>query len=876
MNSELLDRLQEECDKHRHAARSEIEVSALQELLSKCIDAGATIADSAKRTELQRMARDIGDLVFSFSNEYPTTAIATPDKDVEWREKQSTEPLLVDIHRLPITSQRLVGRDVELAELDRLWANSEANVVTIVAFAGVGKTALVDHWLGRMKQTDWRGAERVFGWVFSSQGSVEDSSASDPFFEATLRWFGETRKDVRQHWQHRAKRLAELVSSRRTLLILDGLEAIQFPPGTKCGLCREPAMRECLKAIAASQHGLCVITTRLPVTDLADLEKVSELPLENLNKKAGCELLTSLGVKGSTDDVENAVDEAGGHALTLTLLGTYLSEVWQGDITRRDKTAFFDSESAESTYANRLIRHYEDWFGEGPELQILRTLGLFNRAAKPAEVNVLRRPPPIPKLTDEIVNLDDTKWNVALSRLRDSQLLRAASQDSSDELGAHPLVRSYFANSVRTKFPQSWAAGHQRLFKHLDRVAPDEPKAQLEMMQLFDVVRHGCHAGEYTQVLKEFVQPRILKWDEETRPRFYSTNTLGLWGETLEALRLFFVSRWNRVRDELCDKRDQAFVFTSAGTCLRALYRFPEAIEATTHGLKLREAIGEWSEAGFALRMLNQIHIAAGNVEQAKECGERSVELSDKGTSLNDRVCARARYAESLHHGAQNVEELQHAKRQFEEALRIWKESNPDSDLLDGFSEFEYCDLLITLREYSSVSRRARSVLEREDRKESNTECRENSQPLWTGLGHLALGRIDFIKACDLEASAEKSELFKSAGERFESAKEGLDRADEQQHVPFGYLAQARLHCEMGKLEKADDDLNEVENLARPNEMQLHMTDYHLIRAHVEFKRGCRDEAILQLEQATGLIQATGYFRREEELRELRARYANS
>ena len=39
---------------------------------------------------------------------------------------------------------------------------------------------------------DWRGAERVFGWSFYSQGAAEGRQASaDPFIAAALRWFGD-------------------------------------------------------------------------------------------------------------------------------------------------------------------------------------------------------------------------------------------------------------------------------------------------------------------------------------------------------------------------------------------------------------------------------------------------------------------------------------------------------------------------------------------------------------------------------------------------------------------------------------------------------------------------------------------------------------
>jgi Cdc6-like AAA superfamily ATPase len=61
----------------------------------------------------------------------------------------------IDLRHLPTTSPVFVGRHDELALLDDAWAptttnGSGANVVTIVAMGGTGKTALVKHWLAAL------------------------------------------------------------------------------------------------------------------------------------------------------------------------------------------------------------------------------------------------------------------------------------------------------------------------------------------------------------------------------------------------------------------------------------------------------------------------------------------------------------------------------------------------------------------------------------------------------------------------------------------------------------------------------------------------------------------------------------------------------
>ena len=92
----------------------------------------------------------------------------------------------VSVSRLPITGSELFGREEDIAFLDRAWANKEVNVVTIVAWAGVGKSTLVNHWLRRMAAEHYRSAELIFSWSFYRQGTGGDTSSADEFVDAAL------------------------------------------------------------------------------------------------------------------------------------------------------------------------------------------------------------------------------------------------------------------------------------------------------------------------------------------------------------------------------------------------------------------------------------------------------------------------------------------------------------------------------------------------------------------------------------------------------------------------------------------------------------------------------------------------------------------
>src|ERR1700675_5112122 len=111
-------------------------------------------------------------------------------------------------------------------------------------------------------------AQLVFGCSCYRQGSSGATSSADEFFDATLSWFGDPDPRLGAPWE-KGERLAKLVAHRRTLLVLDGLEPLQNPPGQQEGRLREPSLQALLRELAAFNTGLCVITTRLSIADIA-------------------------------------------------------------------------------------------------------------------------------------------------------------------------------------------------------------------------------------------------------------------------------------------------------------------------------------------------------------------------------------------------------------------------------------------------------------------------------------------------------------------------------------------------------------------------------------------------------------------------------
>ena len=445
-------------------------------------------------------------------------------------------PKKISIARLPVTGKELFGREEDLAFLDAAWADPRVNLVSVVAWAGVGKSTLVNHWLRRVAAEHYRSAELVFGWSFYRQGT-KGSSSADEFLDSALTWFGDRDPRIGTSWE-KGERLAKLVAHCRTLLILDGLEPLQNPPGSQEGHLREPSLQALLRELAAFNKGLCLITTRLPIADIADHERTSapRHELEQLSGDAGAELLRALGVKGKQSELRCASDEFGGHCLALTLLGSYLADAYNGNIAfRKQLSERLAHDVRQGAHARKVMESYQHWFGEGPELSILRILGLFDRPTDEMAIAALLKPPPIRGLTEPLTCLSPIEWRTTLARLRRARLLASEDAHNRGYLDAHPLVREYFGEQLQRERAEAWKACNTRLFNHYKTLAPQLPDNFRDMEPLLLAVIFGCNAGLFREALHEVYIPRIQRGDSS-----FAANVLGARGALLSVLAHFF------------------------------------------------------------------------------------------------------------------------------------------------------------------------------------------------------------------------------------------------------------------------------------------------------------------------------------------------
>jgi hypothetical protein len=281
--------------------------------------------------------------------------------DSEWQSLRQTHVLrgvalpargkrveLRSVHDLPGATE--FAERPELGQVIEKWNKADStSLIVIEGIGGSGKTALAERFLAlmpglfnalpaRTTLPAIRSADRVM--IFS----FYQATARGYFFEEFCRWLlsgkpnefaGATYSQMRQ----------ELVSAlrgdaKRTLLVLDGLEAIQNSlEGPDFRSVGDLNVRQLMIETAAG-HLLdlhILATTRLPIPEIANATQVivSTIRLERMPTRSLVDFFRSNGLAGQPEArLAELASRCGHHPLIATIACGYLREFCGGDASR--------------------------------------------------------------------------------------------------------------------------------------------------------------------------------------------------------------------------------------------------------------------------------------------------------------------------------------------------------------------------------------------------------------------------------------------------------------------------------------------------------------------------------------------------------------
>ena len=765
------------------------------------------------------------------------------------------DALKYGLDRIPQAPRTLVGcgHKRALEQLDNFWESANVRVVTIAALlGGIGKSSLVSCWLRLMKERGWRGAACILAWSFSNQqhGSSHQTSG-DEFIDSALDWL-HAEHSSKNRWD-RGTLLARLIKQERTLLVLDGLEPLQFPPGhERSHELEDEGVVALLNGLAqgGGENGLCIITTRLHVAQLDRFERDAEVPsariieLAPLSDEDGAELLRFQNVVGSPDEMRNASREYGGHPLALKLLATYLKSCSQGRVESRVSMPELpdailrrlkDAGNLDARHLYRMMVLYDLWYRDKAEMQLIKLLSLFDRQAEREAVQAMLEPPVIEELTDRLQN----GWGEVAENLHNTGFVDLVRKDGHGVVNMHPLIREYFAGQLREHNIEVWRDGHRRLFQYFQALAPDVPATLQQLIPLYRAVRHGCQAGEYASAFKVY-WTRIAQGD-----RVFGMSELGVYGEELSALAGFFRHRWDETVEGL-DGHMQGMVLGTAAFSLRAIGCLTQSLGSMTLSEELLEAAGDLQHASQVAGYHAETLRTLGRLAEAVVVAERCVEVADRSDHLGMKIYGRTTLGDVLH----RLGEVDASLHMFREAEQLFGRQ------LDSIPGARYCELLFSCDRYDDVIRQADAALRSHD----------------TQAHLLAYGYCLLYKGL----SQLRQDDSKMALECILRAEECIRKAGLQEHQAFALVLVADVRRRQAEFIEAERNLDEAGIIARSCSANLVLADVHLssVRLYLDWHARTKREVLLskavaEVNAARDLVGSSGYQLRLRDVQDL-------
>lgn len=795
----------------------------------------------------------------------------------------------------------LIGREEETALLADSWRRVLRNerrrphILTFVALGGEGKTSLVAKWAAELAHQDWPGCDAAFAWSFYSQGTREQMAASsDLFLKEALNFFGDNADKQfaasPAGAYEKGQRLARIVGQRRSLLILDGLEPLQYAPTSPApGQLKDQGLAALLKGLASYSRGLCVVTTRYSLPDLRAFWQTTalEVTLLRLSRPAGVHLLQSFGVKGSLgrnisflddrerlNEFEKLVEDVKGHALTLNLLGTYLRDAHGGDIRKRVLVKL--EEADPSHHAFRVMDAYVRWMAPGGlfawlrrlfnpteretqiegkrALAMLRLLGLFDRPLTSDCLGALLQSPAIAGITKHLVKLTNTQRNHAFTRLSNARLVTVTRDASGalDMLDSHPLLREYFGHHLKMGRKDSWQAANTRLGEHLEqRPAIEFPKSAEALDLLFRAVEHFSHGGQVKRAFS-LLKGRVMHEDA-----YFPTRHLGLHASVRGCCLVLLQPE---VADALAAS-ERAFLLQQSGYCGRAIGLLADAINNFKAAQVLFEDAQNTVAAGEAAGLLAVTQLYEGSLKDGLESAQLAVGLSKRQQNKAKEMYALSALGKlQLYSGDSG-----NARTSLRTTMELLRDPSFQKIPANCANiRYRYCELLIAEGEFDEAVKLAREGFALAEN--------DNAGPTFIAL---------------LYTAASLAEMGKPRGNLTDVA-QWLNRA----RVDFatggmdietvrGELAWAEYCGRCGLADECRLALDRAWEIAERGPMRLHMADIRLYRARLFFREqeypwnknldGTPRDAKDDLAAAEKLINKCGYHRRDEELADAKA-----
>ncbi|MEW6618409.1 MAG: adenylate/guanylate cyclase domain-containing protein [bacterium] len=669
-----------------------------------------------------------------------------------------------------------VGRVEMLKAITDWYKSPEVKIGALVGWGGVGKSALVRKWYDSLKENNIH-PDGIFWWDFYKLPSL------DHFIAALFAYLSQDRfklDDYKTSWQ-KIDKIKELLLEREYLIILDGLEQMQkSQTGEEFGKMQHPEFTDLLKYIAdADFKGLCLITTRFPLTDIKNYPGYQKIEIEELPKEDTWLLFQRIGVRGTEDEIDDIWKEFKGHTLSLVLLANYLGP--GGDIKKAKEIPPFYSDQKAGGKAHRILLWYDKQLNE-EQRRFMKIFSLFRGAVSEREFK----------------EVFQTRVDFHFQRmLNDLCQRRLITKGSDNTYTTHPLIKGYFESIFDKKEKK---LTHKAIYEYFGKKAPDKPETLDQMRPLFEQVYHGCSARLYDKVDEDVYWGKIQRREEG-----FLVYKLGVWETDLSLVRTFFPDGDLSKMPLVSEKRVRGWLLNEAGLALLNTGRPKEAEELFVRKTNMQIEDKDRKNASAGYQNLADLWFRVGRLKEANESAKKAIEMAEKAESEQYIVISKAYLAWILHLAGKDEE----AEKEFQQADEL-------SRKISGYQLYAmrgifYADFLLSIKQIDEAFELTKANLK---------ICQRNNFVNEISRCHRLLGAIERIKGKQKEAEPHLQEALEIA------RKVGMPELEIE-----ALLELSRLWLDMKRYKEAISQANQVLKLCERTGFLLYEPEAELILA---------------------------------------------
>lgn len=623
----------------------------------------------------------------------PAVPAARPPAPV-WREQW--------IHA-PSNDTKFIGREDEMALLNRWVRDPAVRMVAVCAVGGTGKTALVGHWLQKTDGWRCRDFAGLFAWSFYQNKSTED------FLDRLLLWAHAELGWSTDGHDDACKRTAaaRLLREKTLVLVLDGLEVLQDASKDGAedlshGNFLDADLRGLLHALgeAETTQSLAVLTSRFTFPDLERHlgTTLHRLDLGGLPEERGAELLYKLKVDGKEQERRRISTLLEGHPLALRIFAQALPEGGRSKpmdfLERVFRVDTLQEDSPLHKKMRNLLRFYEKRLPQ-EQVRLLSIVSLFR--APVAEATVLRLARALPGAKGAPALPDDAALSRALKMLHGQDILNDEPLDDGERgYACHPILRDHFRSLIVN---QGAAAARTAADLLAGPPASEPPQSVKDIEPVLLAIELLLDAGEFKAADDLYVgrlyTSRVFK--NLPAPREGAACALG------------FVRDASRQRacEEKLSPRRLSFYLNDVGLYSMNHGDYQGALESYRQSGALYQAAFDSKSISIVLHNQSELHWYLGEWGQAANAATKALEFAENAAESISIKIAFAFHGAALAACGQ----VRQAAEFFAQANALEKQHDPDGDELYSLCGVQWSELLMRSGQATLAERRTRANL---------------------------------------------------------------------------------------------------------------------------------------------------------------------